>query len=222
MRYLSRAFVKGLATVLPVALTLYLIYWLAAAAEGLVGGGIAALLPDGWYLPGLGLIVTAGLILAVGILMQAYVFRWLFGLGERLLEHLPLVKTIYGGLRDVTGFVRRMSDGHEKRLGQAVIVEFSDRLRLLGFVTRTTFDKVPDGFEVDGEETVAVYFPMSYQIGGYTTFVPRSALTPVDMPVDEAMRFAFMAGVSAEDAEEDADGPSLDVETEEEVHPRHA
>jgi uncharacterized membrane protein len=44
---------------------------------------------------------------------------------------------------------------------------------------------------------VAVYLPMSYQIGGYTTMIPRSAIQPVDMSIEEAMRFAVTAGMSA-------------------------
>ena len=46
------------------------------------------------------------------------------------------------------------------------------------------------------KETVAVYFPMSYQIGGYTLFLPRERLTPVKMSMEDAMRFVVTAGMS--------------------------
>jgi uncharacterized membrane protein len=69
-------------------------------------------------------------------------------------------------------------------------------IRMLGFVTLEDLDGVglasPDG----GEESVAVYLPMSYQIGGYTVLLPRSYLTPVDMGMEEAMRFLITAGLS--------------------------
>jgi uncharacterized membrane protein len=208
MKRISDAFVKGLVTILPVALTLYLLYWLAATAEGLVGGAVKKLLPQGWYVPGIGLVVTAALVTGVGLLMKAWAFRWLFRLGERILEKLPVVKTVYGGLRDLAGFVRSLSGKRAKEADQVVIVRLAEHVRLLGFVTRSHLGDLPEPFQVPGGDGVAVYVPMSYQIGGYTTFVPRSAVTPVDMSVEDAMRFALMAGVTAEDELEQGGGES--------------
>jgi uncharacterized membrane protein len=66
-------------------------------------------------------------------------------------------------------------------------------IRLVGFVT---VENLGD-FQIAAEEDcVAVYLPMSYQIGGYTVFVPRKLLTPLDMSLEEAMRFVVTAGVS--------------------------
>jgi uncharacterized membrane protein len=45
---------------------------------------------------------------------------------------------------------------------------------------------------------VAVYLPMSYQVGGYTLFLPRSALTPIDMSREDAMRFILTAGLKSQ------------------------
>jgi uncharacterized membrane protein len=69
--------------------------------------------------------------------------------------------------------------------------------QLLGFVTRESFTNIP--LNPSAEDPVAVYLPMSYQIGGYTLYLPRACLTPVDMPFEEAMRMAVTAGVSQRD-----------------------
>lgn len=50
---------------------------------------------------------------------------------------------------------------------------------------------------MDGTDQVAVYLPLSYQIGGYTLLVPRSAVKPVDMSLEDAMRFTLTAGLSS-------------------------
>ena len=66
--------------------------------------------------------------------------------------------------------------------------------RLIGFITRDEFGELPPGIRDD--DTLAVYFPMSYQIGGFTMMVPRLAVQPIDMSIEQAMRFVVTAGMS--------------------------
>jgi uncharacterized membrane protein len=67
---------------------------------------------------------------------------------------------------------------------------------LMGLVTRDSFADLPEG--IGDETTVAVYLPMSYQLGGFTAMVPKDRIQPVDLKVDEAMQFVLTAGVSSE------------------------
>jgi uncharacterized membrane protein len=67
-------------------------------------------------------------------------------------------------------------------------------LRVMGFVTRSDLAGLPAGISEPG--MIAVYMPMSYQIGGYTALVPRASVQAVDMTLEEAMRFILTAGVS--------------------------
>jgi uncharacterized membrane protein len=64
-------------------------------------------------------------------------------------------------------------------------------LELVGLVTRQQLDDLPAGFTPG--DRVAVYLPMGYMIGGYTVFVPRTWVRPIDMPVEEAMRASLFA-----------------------------
>lgn len=208
MKRLSSIFLKGLAAVLPVTLTLYLLYWIGTSAEALLGGLLIRLLPEGAYQPGMGLITGVLLILLVGLLLQAYLVRKLWALGERLVSRIPLVKTVYGAIQDLLSF---FSQSEARQMEQVVSVPVGDQgYRLLGFVTREDSATLPPGLA--GEDTVAVYLPMSYQIGGYTLFLPRSLLQPVDMSVDEAMRFAVTAGLSG-GRESAADRPNRATST---------
>lgn len=190
MKGFSKIFFTGLAAVLPVLLTVYILSWLAAKAESVLGSSIKLLLPDRWYTPGMGLLAGVVLIFLVGLTLRAWVVRRFFSLGEHLLNRIPLVKAIYGSIRDLTNFF----GGKDQGFSQVVLVRLGDtQMKLLGFVTREDFSDLPAGLAGDG--IVAVYMPMSYQIGGYTVMLPRSAIEPVDMSMQEAMKFAVTGGM---------------------------
>jgi uncharacterized membrane protein len=192
MKMVTRMFLKGLAAVLPITVTLYVLYWLGSTAETLLGRGLKMCIPDRIYWPGMGVVAWLVLVLVIGVLMNAWLFRKVFRWGERLLERIPLVKALYGSVRDLMGF---FGGSDKKAMRTAVMVTVGNTpLRLIGFITREDFGDLPAG--IGGGDTVAVYLPMSYQIGGFTTMVPRSAVQPIDMTIEQAMRFAVTAGMT--------------------------
>ena len=75
MTTLTQIFLRGLAAILPVALTLYLIYWLATSSERFLGGLIQLVLPPHIYIPGMGLLAGVALTFAAGLLVQAWLIR---------------------------------------------------------------------------------------------------------------------------------------------------
>ncbi|MGQ0701068.1 MAG: DUF502 domain-containing protein [Panacagrimonas sp.] len=194
-RRLTRTFLTGLFVLLPIMVTLAIVMWVIGMAETVLGGFIRVLLPGDAYLPGMGLVVSLVLVLVVGVLMQAIFFREVINWLEDQLERIPLIKTVYSAVKDLTGLFSRAGGG-AKRFGQVVLVQMPNvPIRMLGFVTLEDLDAAGLAPE-SGEEAVAVYLPMSYQIGGYTLLLPRSYLTPVDMGMEEAMRFLITAGMS--------------------------
>lgn len=197
MKGLTRTFLTGLAAILPIVITIALLWWLGAAAEDLLGGLLQTLLPGTLYFPSLGLIVALGLVFAIGVLLRAYVVQGLFAWMEGLLERIPVVKTVHGVVRDMMGLV---SGDLEKQFGAAVLVTLPGTdYRLVGFVTREDFTGLPDN--LGSGETIAVYLPMSYQIGGYTLMLPRSQVEPLELSLEDAMRYTLTAGVSARKGE---------------------
>ena len=193
MKGLTRTFLTGLAAILPIVITLALLWWLSTAAEELLGGLLRAILPEPLYFPGLGLLVTLGVIFGIGVLLRAYVVQWLFAWVEGLMDRIPVVKTIHGVVRDMLNLV---SGDLEKKFGDAVLVTLPGTdYRLVGFVTREDFAGLPD--ELGSEGTIAVYLPMSYQIGGYTLMLPRKQVEPLNLSLEDAMRYTLTAGVSA-------------------------
>jgi len=192
MNALGKLFLKGLAVVIPIALTLAILWWMATGAERLMGAVLKFTLPAGWYVPGMGLVSGIALIALIGLLSHVLIFQKLFNLGDAIFHRLPLVKTIYTALKDFIGY---LSPDKESEMGKVVMVQLPGQsFQVIGFVTREQFDDLP--FTPTADDPVAVYMPMSYQIGGYTLFLPRNCLTPLDMPFEDAMRLVITGAVT--------------------------
>ena len=186
MKTIGKYILTGLVTMLPVILTFYLLFWLAVSAETLLGSSI----PQDTYFPGMGVAAALLAMFVVGMLMHTRPIQRLFAHGERLFYHLPLVKSVYKALRD---FMDYFSPGRKKDFEQVVAVTLGQTgMRLIGFVTQAE-DQLPEDFE---EGHVMVYLPMSYMIGGYAVLVPRTAVQPLNMSLEDAMRYVLTAGVT--------------------------
>jgi uncharacterized membrane protein len=191
MKKLGNLLMKGFATILPVALTIYVIWWLATTAETLLRRFITIFVPEEQYWPGLGLIVGFVILLAVGAMVNAYLVRRAIRAWEELLGRIPVVKTIYGAIRDLTNF---LPSGDQRRDLRSVVVYRFNGARIVGFVTR---DDLPElEAQAGGIDLVAVYFPMSYALGGYTLYLPKSEVEILDMPVETAMRMVLTGAMS--------------------------
>jgi uncharacterized membrane protein len=190
-RHVGRIFITGLLTVLPIIATIYFAVWVLSVLERFFGKQVMFLIPDEWYRTGMGLVVAIVFVFLVGLLMHAILFRRLFGWAERVLLEIPLVRSVYAALRDLLGLFAE----HKEPSLQVVSLDLPGNLRVLGFVTRADFSDAPAG--VARADEVAVYLPMSYQVGGYTVFVPKSACTPIDMSREEAMKFILTAGLKS-------------------------
>jgi uncharacterized membrane protein len=196
----GKIFLTGLLTLLPIVATLYFAAWMLALLEGVFGEPVISLLPEGWYRAGMGLVLAVATVFATGLLMHGFVFRRLFAWFEWLVLSVPLVRSVYSAVRDFVGLFA----GDEPDALQVVSIEVPGNMRLLGFVTRADLSDLPAGAAAPGD--VAVYLPMSYGIGGYTVFVARSAVTPVAMSREDAMKFVLTGGLKASSAADQASG----------------
>ena len=196
-RFITRHVLTGLMTILPVLLTLYLLYWFAITTETLLGDLIRFAAPADSYRPGMGLVAGLLAAFAIGLMMRAYIVQRLFSMGEQLIYHTPIIKSIYRALRD---FLDYFSPNRKGEFEQVVAVTLGESgMQLIGFVTQHDYDKMPNDFRE--EDSVLVYLPLSYMIGGYAVLMPRSAIRPVNMTMEEAMRFTLTAGVTSLDAD---------------------
>lgn len=186
MKTIANTFLKGLLFTLPAVITFGLVYWLFAVAEDLLRVPLEFILPYGWYRPGLGVLSAIIIIFLIGVLVQAYLVGRVFQLLEGLVERIPLVGTLYNGAKDLLYFLAGSKEGDMQKV---VAITFDNNVKMIGFVTNQ------DVTLGDQDDLITVYLPLSYQIGGFLLYLPKSRCEPLDIPVQQAMQQVLTAHV---------------------------
>jgi len=123
----------------------------------------------------------------LGLMVQAYLVNQFFVWLEKIFVHIPIVKSLYNGAKDFINFVAG-NKSHEMR--HVVRITFDNDIHLIGFITNQDISLG------DQDELVAVYLPMSYMIGGYLIYVPKSRCSVLDIPVQKAMQQVLTAHIT--------------------------
>lgn len=194
MQKLLTFVVQGLLTILPLGITLYAIYWLVINIENLSRKTLTNTLSIDWYFPGLGLIVASVFVIVVGLAMNMYGARYLVGIGDRFIQRIPLVKSIYAAISDI---ITVFNIGKNSDLSAVVSVDMGNGFHQIGFVTGEDTGKrlYPE------DNKIGVYLPMSYQIGGFTMYMDRDRITPLDISIEEAMRITLTGGAQSKSSD---------------------
>jgi uncharacterized membrane protein len=178
MRLLARSFGQGLLILAPIAITVYVVWFLVTSVDGWLDTGV----------PGLGLLLVIVLITAIGFLATNVVGRRLLDLVEAGLTRVPVVKLLYSALKDLlNAFV-----GDRRSFERPVMVQLGvdGEVKVLGFMTCDRFD---DPQLVDH---VAVYLPQSYNFAGNLVVVHKERIKPIDADSAQFMAFVMSGGVS--------------------------
>lgn len=195
MKKLTATFLKGLFTLLPLLFSIYVFLWFLNWIEGFSKGILTLVWPDSLYLPGMGTIFAVVLIFAFGTVVDQPFTRWIFKMIEGLFQEVPIIKTVYIAIKDFTEFLQ---PGRGKKANQVVLVKFAGTdIEMIGLMTRESLNGMPDVVTKPGR--VAVYFPYSYQIGGFTLFIPREWVHATNLPVEAAMRSIITAWLPGQD-----------------------
>jgi uncharacterized membrane protein len=192
MRAFNKIFFRGLITLLPIAITIYIVYSAIVILENLLGSLLRQVLPE--YIPGLGLLLTLVLIFLFGLLLNNLITVRLLTILESRLVQVPFIKAIYSPLRDLMNLFNR---GESPDMKSVVLVKMGDTGAMaMGVVTRESFRDLP--FHGEMTDKIAVYFPFSYGLGGYTLLVPKNLIIQVDLPIERAMSLAITGWVKAD------------------------
>lgn len=181
---------QGLGTLLPLGLTLYALFWLFSTLETLCRPVLLLVLPQTSYFPGLGVLAGVGVLLVTGLMMHLYGMRYLVNLGNQLVQKIPLAKSIYASIQDILSV---FTLGKKSDLQSVVSVDMGNGITQIGFIT----GEATGARLFPGEDRVGVYLPMSYQIGGFTLYLEKSRLTPLNIGMEEAMRIALTGGTQS-------------------------
>lgn len=178
MKGLAGNFAKGLLVIVPIAVTGYVAYSLFLAIDRL----------NPFPVPGAGVILAILFITFIGFLTTNVVGRRALGAIENLFSHIPVMKILYGSLKDLMGAFA----GDKKSFDKPVLVDFSKdgAVKAMGFVTCERFD------DPALSDHVAVYLPQSYNFSGALVVVPRDRVHPMDADGAQFLAFVLSGGVA--------------------------
>ena len=186
MKKLRNYFFQGLLFLVPVGLTIYIVYQIYTFISGLLIDYIRPILHIS--IPLLDLLIVLALIALVGLLGDTFIFRPVKNLVNKAFMKIPLINLLFTSLKDIlSAFV-----GKERKFSSPALVKINHltNLEKLGFITQEDLSKI--GVR---EKKVAVYFPHSYNFSGELFIVPVEQVTPLDLPSSEVMKFIVSGGV---------------------------
>ena len=197
-------FLAGVIVTAPIGITVLLIWQFITFLDSQVG----SLLPDRYnpelYLPfsvpGLGLLITIAFLTLVGFLAAGLAGRTLVRIGERLLSRMPVVRSVYGTLKQIFETVLAQSS---RSFREVVLVEYPRRgIGAIGFVTGPTQGEIQMR---SGEELVNVFLPTTPNpTSGFLLFVPKRDLVHLDMTIEEGIKLVISGGIVAPPSQLDA------------------
>ena len=179
MKKFINYFLQGLLYIVPISVTLYVIYWVFTKIDGI--------LP--FQFPGLGLIVIIALITFIGFAGSTIITSPINSFFQRLLKKAPLLQTIYSSMKDLM----RTFVGKKKGFNQAVLIKLYENstIERLGFITNENLSSLG----IKGGK-ILVYLPHSYAFSGQLFVVEKSYITPIDKPSSEIMKLIVSGGVT--------------------------
>jgi len=185
--HFERSLGAGILVVLPIGVTALILKFFFDLLDPLLEP-IVNLIP-GPSPPGLGLVALLILIYLLGLVTTQVLGVRLINLGHRIMEFIPVVKSIYGTARTA---VIMLSTSNDQPYSGVVLVKFPHPgMQSIGLVTSRMVDAA-------GEETLAVYIPTTpIPSSGFLVIVPAKDVTPTDMSVDDAMKVVISGGILA-------------------------
>ncbi len=202
MNRFRRYLLEGLALVVPVAATVWVLSWLFTRLDGILGQALAPLV--GRPVPGLGLVVLVILLVAIGWLTERALGRRVTTLWEALVERVPVARPVYRGSRRM---LQSLVDREAQSFKRAVLCEFPQPgIWSIAFVT----GGVPDQLREDvGDDAVTVFLPTAPNpMSGFLLVVPAERTRPLATPVESA--FTFVVSMGSVAMTDDAPGHDTD------------
>lgn len=197
---IRRWFIAGLVVWLPLGATLLIVNFLARLLDSSLLLVPMRYRPEtllGFPVPGLGVVLSLIIVLLTGFLVANFVGRRVLGLGERLLQRIPIVRSVYGGVKRLA---ETMFSDSDSSFRQVLLVEYPRRgMWSLAFRTGKPVGEVRDK---TGENVITVYVPTTPNpTSGFVILVPSEDVIPLDMTVEEGLRMIISMGVvTPEDA----------------------
>ncbi|KKM08602.1 hypothetical protein SY88_23050 [Clostridiales bacterium PH28_bin88] len=189
MKGLRKFFLTGIVVLLPLVVTIYVLVTTFRLMDGLLGGIIRVVV--GHPLPGLGVLLTIGLVLLAGMVATNVIGKRLIAFMEHLVNRIPLVKSIYGATKQIIdAFSLQTSNAFQR----VALVEYPRQgVYAVGFVTGNGMGEVQ---EKTAEEVINIFVPTTPNpTSGMLVLVPRKDVTFLEMSVEDGLKLIISGGV---------------------------
>ena len=188
MKLIRKWFLAGIAIVLPVGLTAFVLVWLFNLLDGILRGFISDLF--GKDIPGLGLLVLLLILFIVGMLTSNFIGSKITGWFEKLVGKIPLIKTVYNPIRKITS---GLSSDKNESFKKVVLIEFPrDGTQSIGFITNSSFS-------IKDTDKVSVFIPTTPNpTNGFLVLVDKKDVEILDITVNEGLNLVVSMGSAFE------------------------
>ena len=188
-------FLTGIIVTAPVGLTFYVSFLFI----GFIDSKVRNLIPVKYHydnilpfeIPGIGLLIVFIMLTFIGFLTAGIIGRYIIKLGERIIARLPIIRSVYGALKQIFESVLKTSS---KSFREVVLIEYPRKgIWAIGFITGDTKGEVQ---EISKNELVNVFLPTTPNpTSGFLLFVPRKDLKVLNMNVEEGIKMVISGGI---------------------------
>lgn len=185
MKKLGSYFLAGLAALLPLLISLYLIWWLFTSIDGILGPFIETLI--GRNLPGLGFLITLLLLILVGMLATSWFGNRIMRFWEGLLVQTPFLGRLYTSLKRI---ITAVLSPNRTAFRQVVLVEYPRKeLYVIGFITQ-------ENSPLLDENNYCIFVPTTPNpTSGFFIIAPKEQVTILDISIEQGMELIISAGM---------------------------
>lgn len=191
---MKKYFVTGLLIWIPLVITAVVLAWIVNTLDQILLVVPPSVRPEafiGFHVPGIGVVVSLLLILLTGLAAANFVGQHLVKFWEKLLSRIPVVKSIYYSVKQVSDTLLS-SNGQAFR--KALLIQYPrEGMWTIGFQTG-----IPGGDAAHhlGSDFVSVYVPTTPNpTSGFFLMIPRREVVELRMSVDEALKYVVSMGV---------------------------
>ncbi|MBF0409204.1 MAG: DUF502 domain-containing protein [Candidatus Riflebacteria bacterium] len=183
-------FFTGLILVVPIAVTLYVVFFLFQLADGLLGDALSQAL--GYNLPGVGLVSTIAVLILFGIVAQNVIGKRILTWLDFSLQSVPIVKSLYLGIKQVSDVIFKSQSSDFQRV---VMIEYpKSNCWTLGFIT----GDFPIGVckTPIADHLVCVFVPATPNpTSGFLLFLEKDRIVDTNLGIEEAMKMILSGGL---------------------------
>ncbi len=199
--HLRTYFLTGLLVVVPIGISIFVLKFVTDKLDNLIAHLPANIHPQTYIpfpVPGLGLIITVLLILVIGIITTNVIGRYFVRLGERIVDKIPLIRSIYVLAKQVLQTVFSKDKDSFKKV---VMVEYPRKgLYSIGFVTGEARGEIQEN---TSDKVLNIFVPTSPNpTSGYLIMIPEQDIIPLEMDVEVAFKLILSGGMVTSEGEE--------------------